>query len=119
MWRNCGLFFAGFATWFLPAQRHAIDLRIDGPDMHARGLSRDGERIVLVGDHYTATDTRTGVLTCPVELDTPVYDLLERKAVGNLTPADPSITLRIQGLNDRARFLYIGHRWDRRVPDGI
>jgi hypothetical protein len=39
-----------------------------------------------------------------------VYDLLERKAVGNLTPADPSITLRIQRLNDRARFLYIGHR---------
>ena len=95
------------------------DLRIDGPDMHARGLSRDGERIVLVGDHYTATDTRTGVLTCPVERETPVYDLLEREAVGNLTPADPSIALKIQGLNDRARFLYIGHRWERRVPGGI
>ena len=91
------------------------DLRIDGPEMHARGLALGDERLVLVGDHYTETDARAGVLTCPVERMTPVHDLLTRRKLGELNPADPTIAVQLRGLNDRARFLYVGGQWARRL----
>jgi hypothetical protein len=91
------------------------DLKIEGREMHTRGLHLGDERLILVGDHYVATDRRTGRLTCLVESRLPVYDLLKRKQLGYLTPARPQIELTLNGLNDRARFLYVGKRWEQRM----
>lgn len=95
--------------------RRMRDLRIQGREMHARGLQLGNERLVLVGDHYVATDQRRGVLTCPVEAKAPVYDVLKRRKLGALTPSRDKITLALEGLNDRARFLYVGNRWEQRL----
>jgi len=55
------------------------------------------------------------VLTCPVEHKCEVYDLLRRTKLGAITPDQPSIELTIDRLDDRARFLYIGDRWEQRA----
>jgi hypothetical protein len=44
----------------------------------------------------------------------PVYDLLTRKHIGELTPDNSRIELTLDGLGDRARFLYIGKTWTKR-----
>ena len=91
------------------------DLKVAGKEMHARGFKIGDERLVLVGDNYVATDRREAVLTCPVAKKTEVYDILKREKLGELDPAKPQITLVIKGLDDRARFLYVGGRWAERL----
>ena len=90
------------------------NLSIDGPKMHVRGLQIGQEYLILVGDHYVDTDRRVGTLTCPVKAVMPVYDLLTRKHIGELTPDNSRIELTLDGLGDRARFLYIGKTWTKR-----
>ena len=87
------------------------DIEVTGDGVHARGFRLGEERVVLVGDNYVATDRREAVLTLPVERRRGVYDLLTRAKLGTLTPEDPTIRLTIDGLEDRARFLYVGSKW--------
>ena len=91
------------------------DLTVSGEDMHVRGLRIGRERLVLVGDNYVATDRREAVLTCPVEARVDVYDALKRTRLGELTPEQHQIRLVLDGLDDRARFLYIGNSWQERL----
>jgi len=91
------------------------NIAIDGPQMHARGLQIGGEYLILVGDHYVDTDRRVGTLTCPVKGRMPVYDLLKVKQIGELTRDNPRIELTLEGLGDRARFLYVGKNWAKRL----
>jgi len=91
------------------------NLSVDGPQMHARGLQIGQEYLILAGDYYVDTDRRVGTLTCPVEKNVEVYDLLKRKKLGELSPEKQTIKLVINGLGDRARFLYIGSNWQQRV----
>ena len=91
------------------------DLQVSGKDMHARGFRIGEDRLVLVGDNYVATDYQEAVLTCPVDKQVGVYDLLKRKKLGELSPQNPTIKLVIEGLDDRARFLYIGNYWEERL----
>ena len=90
-------------------------LSIDGTRMHVRGLQIGQEYLILVGDYYVDTDRRVGTLTCPVKAAMPVYDLLTRKQIGQLTSDNPRIKLTLDGLDDRARFLYIGKNWAGRL----
>ena len=62
-----------------------------------------------------ATDRREAVLSCPVKKTVGVYDVLKRKKLGELSPENQQIKLVIDGLEDRARFLYIGNNWERRL----
>ena len=94
--------------------RRVKGLSITGRQMHARGLQLGAERLVLAGDTYVATDKREGVLTCPVSRKYDVVDILKRKKLGTISPEAPSIRLTIEGVADRARFLYIGNRWAER-----
>jgi hypothetical protein len=94
--------------------KRMTDLTIEGKDMHARGFQIGDERVVLVGDHYVATDSQQAILTCPVDKKVDVYDLLKRKKLGELSPRNPRINLEIKDLDDRARFLYIGNNWEKR-----
>ncbi len=92
-----------------------VDIEVAGEDVHGRGFQLGDERVVLVGDNYVATDRREATLTLPVEGRRGVYDLLTRTKLGALTPNSPTIRLTIDGLEDRARFLYVGNKWrDRR-----
>jgi len=94
--------------------KRMTNLTVEGKDMHARGFQVGNERVVLVGDHYVATDSQQAILTCPVEKKVDVYDLLKRKKLGELSPQNPRINLVIKDLDDRARFLYIGNNWKKR-----
>ena len=90
-------------------------LSVTGTGMHARGFRIGDERLVLAGDNYVATDRRDAVLTCPVEQACEVWDVLKRENLGDLTPENPRIAFAISGVDDRARFLYIGNNWNERL----
>ena len=95
--------------------RRMNDLQVTGKDMHVRGFQIGDDRLVLVGDNYVATDYQEAVLTCPVPETVGVYDLLKLEKLGELSPDRYNITLVINGLDDRARFLYIGNNWKHRL----